>query len=799
MLIKNKKMVVVLLSLLLLLMTACSAGNADAETAPLPEEETPAPTPERFESGIGKVVISEVMSKNKATIQDSDGDFSDWIELENIAGEDVSLFGWTISDGNKSWQFPEFTLYSNSRAIVFASKKNRADTELHTSFAITEGDSISLLDRNGDPVDSCIVTEEKSDWSLILDENLGWSLTSNPTPGYENTDSGYEAFISTKKPAGPVIINEVCVDNYSDLRTDSLGYTDWVEIRNISAEAVDLSEYYISDDTKILKAYALSGSLEPGEVMVVLCDKNAAQYQGNLPIAPFSLNSENERLYLSNSQGRIIDFVSLKTIPYDMTSGRVEGKNGLYILFERTPGKQNSDGIRSMPKKPKLQGKDGIYNGVESVTVELEADGDIYYTLDSTVPTTDSIKYTAPITLTETTIVRAINVEGESLTSDVLTLSYIINENHTLPVASLVCGSSTFWNIYRNGQKDIEVPGNIAFYEKDGSFNLGCGVKLNGASSLVLNKKNLSLRFRGSYGAETLEYDFFGGGVTSFTNLVLRAGQDQNNTIVRNEACYQIAREFSDKILTLRFKYCILYLDGKYNGIYAFIEKPNEAYAASTMGVSKDSTEVLEASVYTNDSMYTEVFQPVYETDMREDANYQEVCRKLDVDSLIDWTLAEGFLGNYDLASGNLRYARSTENDGKWRVMMYDLDCSFSGVDFVMNPVIGFDNQVCNLNRMLLKNETYRTSMLKRASEAFSSVLTQEHMVEVIEELCTEVEPEVDRDKQFSGMDTVTWRQHVDGLENMIIENNWTDLAIDHLCRLLQVSPEERMMYFGEK
>lgn len=45
----------------------------------------------------------------------------------------------------------------------------------------------------------------------------------------------------------------------------------------------------------------------------------------------------------------------------------------------------------------------------------------------------------------------------------------------------------------------------------------------------------MSLRFRGSYGQETLQYDIFGGGATEFTNLLLRAGQDQEQAIIRNE------------------------------------------------------------------------------------------------------------------------------------------------------------------------------------------------------------------------------------------------------------------------
>lgn len=798
---RNVKKAIIISVLLAVCMLAGCSFIAAAEPTPVPTPEPtpePTPTPVVYESGIGKVRISEIMSKNKATLMDADGDFSDWIEIENICGSNLNLYGWTLSNGKSEWTFPDFTLYSASRAIVFASKKDRADTELHASFKVSEGDTVSFSDRNGDAVDAYLIEKDISDWSVARTENGEMKLCAYPTPGYENTAAGYESFCSARTAEGPLVINEVCVDNFSDYDTQKLGYTDWVEIRNISGDAVDLSQFCISDDLKNLRQYALDGILGAGEKVTVLCDKDASKYTGDMLMAPFSLNSENDRLYLSEASGRIIDYTPLKNIPFGKTFGRIDGKNGFFYMYEKSPGLPNGEGERRVAEAPAAAERDGIYNGVESVTVELSAGGDIYYTLDCTEPTTESAKYSGPITLTETSIVRAISVEPGALNSGILTLSYIINENHTLPVASLVCGSSTFNRIYLYGQKDVEVPGSISFYEDGGSFSLGCGVKLNGASSLVLPKKNLSLRFRGCYGAEKLDYDLFGGGVTSFTNLILRAGQDQNNTIVRNEACYKLAREFSDNILTLRFKYCILYLDGKYNGIYAFIEKPNEQYVASTEGVSKSSVEVLEASIYSNTSLYQDVIGFLYENDVRDPENYAHVCEKLDIDGFIDWTLLQGFLANYDLADGNLRYAKSTENDGKWRMMLYDLDCAFSSPDFIMNNVLIFDNQVSTMNRMLSKSEDYRNAMLARASEAFASVLNTEHMIEIIDGLSEVVAPEVERDRQFSHMDAETWAAHLRDLRKLLCESRWDERAEKNLCRGIYATNEEIARYFGE-
>ena len=112
---KKLKSILCLILIALLTLSGCTfplPGFFDRKPAETPEpaateepEPTPDPTPVpvRYESGMGKARISEVMSKNKAAVQDRDGDFPDWIELENICGEDLSLEGWTLSkNGGKS-------------------------------------------------------------------------------------------------------------------------------------------------------------------------------------------------------------------------------------------------------------------------------------------------------------------------------------------------------------------------------------------------------------------------------------------------------------------------------------------------------------------------------------------------------------------------------------------------------------------------------------------------------------------------------------------------------------------------
>jgi len=76
------------------------------------------------------VIISEVMTDNRTTLADEDGDFPDWIELHNPADEPVDLAGFGLSDDSGDpfkWSFPKVAIAPGAHLLVFASGKDRRD------------------------------------------------------------------------------------------------------------------------------------------------------------------------------------------------------------------------------------------------------------------------------------------------------------------------------------------------------------------------------------------------------------------------------------------------------------------------------------------------------------------------------------------------------------------------------------------------------------------------------------------------------------------------------------------------
>ena len=794
---------VIIIALAAALLLGGGQGAPEQPAATARPTATPGPDPEELSRGAGQVVISEFMEKNRSTLRDEDGDFSDWIELWNRSDEAVDISGWNLSDRENQlgWTLPEMSLQPGERIVIFASGKDRQGEQLHTGFSLSGDEGVWLRNEYGYLCSSALCADCDGDVSMALGDDGSYGQSLYPTPGYENTAAGWESFQQSLSCDSSLIINEAQVYNLN-LAPVNKEYYDWVELKNNSGDTIVLSDYYISDDRDDYLRYRLPEvELGPGEFILLYCTSEALP-EGYYA-AGFELNSENEQLYLATAEGELLDSVSLKDIPYLGSFGRMAGENGWFYFSSPSPGSENSGGQRRVAEKPLSLTEDGVYNYIEGMYVELSASGSIRYTLDGSAPTAESPEYTGPIYIDKTTVIRAVNFEEGALPSRTLSLSYIINENHSLPVLSLLTDSpAEFDTMYNAKQKGVELPASLSLYEEDGSFTIGCGVSMHGETSLVLPKKNMSVRFRGAYGQSTLNYDIYDGGVTEFTNLLLRSGQDFPISIIRNELSQELCAQATDKVINQRSIYCILYINGEYSGIYSLKEKANEQLYAGIAGVSRDSVEVLEANVSQGSDFYKDVVEFCRFNDMSLEENYSHFCHMFDIDSVIDWLILEGYCANTDLTSGNVRYCRSTENDGKWRLMFYDLDASFSTPASVFMNVLSEyaqqNRQFASFMVPLMDNEEFKDRFLSRAAELMGSVLTVENVMAEIDRLCAIVAPEVERDYARFGGTAADWEWSVEQLKAVLIDYDWQQLNIDNLCELFDLSSEEREHYFGE-
>ena len=798
---------------MLLSLSGCTSGTAlPEETAPAETQtvmETPAPSvaPTPDASDVGKLRLSELMLKNRATLCAADGQFYDWVEIENCSDETVSLSGWTLSDGESKdgWALPDTQLVPGDHLLIFAAGKDAAAG--YANFSLSAGETLCLFTPSGALADATDCLEAKADIAQAWQEVGFWELTAYATPGYANDAAGYEAFCAAQSREGPLQINEVMASNLSYARQNNAGYTDWVEIRNVSDEDVLLSDYWLSDSASDYYLWHFPEvSLRPGALFTVYCSGDESYTAGDSYHAPFKLDANADRLFLSTADG-LADYVYLHDIPVNGSCGRIEGQSGFFYFTAPTPGYLNGEGFRRVTATPWALEPDGVYEDVECVSVNLEGRGTVYYTTDGTVPTERSAVLDRPITLFETSIVRAIAVEDGQAPSRVLTLSYIINEHHDLPVLSLVADDYTaFRGMYSSGYVNQRIPCVLSLYEEDGGgFTNAGGLGLAGAGTRTkYPKKSLSIKFSGKYGDGDLEYDLFDTGITDYDAVTLHVGEDYVFAVIRTDLFQNLALEMSDDVVAQHSKYCALYINGQYYGLYCLKERWTQQFYASLMGVSEESVEILKYPVELTSSFNLEVIKFCRENDMSLPENYEHFCELVNVDSLIDWFLLEGLAGNPDIG-GNMRVLRTTEGeDTRWRFGLYDLDWSMQNASSVFYTFLSDNDyhygQIYAILSALFKNEDFRDRLLTRYAEVYDTVLSNESFIAHIDAMADEIRSEMPRERAVWGSDTNRvdqWEVNLDKMRHFVLDNDLQRLGVEHLCKILGLTDEERAAYFG--
>ena len=123
--------------------------------------------------------ITEFMANNKNTIEDEDGDASDWIELFNSGIEPVNLEGYFLTDTADAltkWSLPSVEIAENGFLLVFASGKDRSDpgSELHTNFKLaSDGEYLAMVAPDGNSVIAEFGSEEKPIPEQFEDSSYG--------------------------------------------------------------------------------------------------------------------------------------------------------------------------------------------------------------------------------------------------------------------------------------------------------------------------------------------------------------------------------------------------------------------------------------------------------------------------------------------------------------------------------------------------------------------------------------------------------------------------------------------------
>jgi len=752
------------------------------------------------------VVINEVMTSNNVTLKDGDGEYSDWVEIVNNGSETVDISGYGLSDrpgSPKRWSFPEgTTLEPGKLLVVFCSKKNLTDEAgyMHTSFGINSAkETIILSNKNGKVLDEVEVKELEADSSFGRDGSNFWAVQTKPTPGFANTDEGFNDFQNSRVQSNEtgIFISEVMLINVDTLPDDSEQYDSWLELVNRSGQAVNLSGFGLTDNTKHLGEWRFPDvTLGAGERLIVFANSTGVSGQasesGKLN-ANFSISSSGETLVLTDPDNNVLDICQVSRVPAGMTFARAEGESTFLYMETPTPGEANNSqsylGMCAMPQAVTLG---GIYDGAQQVEIDVPEGTQVYYTTDCTEPTQQSMPYTGPITVEANTVIRTRAFREGYLGSDIDSVTILVGEDHTLPVVSVVADPGDLFGdeegIYALGKeaerlynypstedfpyskanfnKNWERLGHIELLETDGSVSLdqNFGLRIFGAFSRGHVKKSFACMARSQYGEAYFDYPIFDDlPYESYKSFVLRSGASEwNMTMIRDVLNASLCMDYTD-VLTQSFRPVVLYLNGQYWGVYFIQEKTNAQFIARHTGADPDNVNLLvgngNKSSYvqqgTNED-YMELLEYVRSNDMSVTSNYEYVKTKVDVQNFIDYMLIEMYCGNTD--TGNIKFYMSEDTDGRWRWILYDTDWSFMTRYISLNMVEEYINPKghgtsnmfdTTLQVNLLKNKEFRALFLERAAYICNVMYDPDTVVAKINELEAMLDPEMERDRTY--------------------------------------------------
>ena len=382
----------------------------------------------------------------------------------------------------------------------------------------------------------------------------------------------------------------------------------------------------------------------------------------------FRLNRGGEYVGLFGPDGQLVDGVKFGLQHTDISLGRLGLASDLWVAFPTpTPGAANTGTPRPAPDAAPVvvTPGSGRYTGPMTIRLAAPLPGSmVYYTLDGSDPMVDGQAYTAPLEVTETTVVQAVALRDGVPMSRLTTATYLVGERTGLPVLSLVTDPAHLWDeatgIYANPGKrgqNWERPVTVEWLSPEGetSFRVGAGLRIHGGTSRTESaKQSFRLYFLGEYGPRELAYPLFGvePGQT-YDRLILRAGFNDSWLSAGGRAVYvrdQLVRDLHGAMgqVAARGRWVALYLNGDYWGLYNLTERIDETFLATHFG--HDDWDVVrdEEHVAWNEFVYW-----ITGTDLSEAAQYEQAVQQLDIENFTSFVILELWARDTDWGGGN--------------------------------------------------------------------------------------------------------------------------------------------------
>lgn len=398
---------------------------------------------------------------------------------------------------------------------------------------------------------------------------------------------------------------------------------------------------------------------------------------------------------------------------------------------------------------PVLSAESGFYDEPFDLSITAPEGTSIYYTLDGSCPTAESILYTKPIAITRgggresattfvqnmqkdwkngegeshpnlATVLRAVAVDENGDSGGIVTATYFIGstEYRDKLVVSLVADpedlfgdngiyvtGSAYDDWYLGGQQGAEPvpnflqhgeewerPAVLELFEGTSFLQQPVGIRIQGASARDFGHKRFSVYARKKYsGSSWFDTPIFGEQRSH--SFVLRSGF-MNGYIQHLVQDRDVASAESREV--------VVYLNGALWYITIAQEKYSGKYFQERYGVDDDNVIIAKGGVVDSgqaedQALYRAIYDFIQTHNLSDASAYEEFGQLVDIQSYIDYCCVNVYFGNLDFSEyKNYLCWRARKpgigeyEDGRWRWALYDLDLENANYGVVVEDINTF-------------------------------------------------------------------------------------------------------------
>jgi hypothetical protein len=384
----------------------------------------------------------------------------------------------------------------------------------------------------------------------------------------------------------PVRITECLARNERGWTDEDGERPGWIELHNPTPRTVHLLGFWLTDDPARPARWRLPdvALLADQYLVIAASGKDRTNAAARLH-TNFRLGKGTRRVALANRATNVISLLELGRPEADVSVGRVLGDPDWVGAWARpTPGRPNTGSGRGFAPPVTFSVPPGPFE--QPLTVALAAPGaTIHFTRDGTLPTTNDPAYTAPLRLTNSTLLRVRAYQDGRLPGPPATAAYPAVDTNAAafssPLPLLVLDTLGQRQVVSARQHfvhvSVQVPeGGRSRLTHEPALALRAGIRQRGSTSGGMPQPGFALEFLDEFNQERAAALL---GLPADSDWILYAPNAYDPVLIHNPFIHELSRELGRYSPRTRFVEVFVKHDGgplgrrHYAGLYVLMEK----------------------------------------------------------------------------------------------------------------------------------------------------------------------------------------------------------------------------------